>query len=98
MISFDNTKDWWEELDPIIIGGTPTCKFGYQFDYFIESTIKNFRNSIWTKNELGYISEKLKQNQFEFFRSNYFLCFNRQIQGKYHREDYFMTILNTTWY
>ena len=31
--------------------------------------------------------------KLEFFRSNYFLCFNRQIQGKYHRErlfyDYF---------
>ena len=92
--SFDKTKDWWEELDPIIIGATPSCTYGFQFDYFIESTIKTFEHAFYPeKNELGYISEKPKQNQLEFFRSNYFLCFNRQIQGKYHRErlfyDYF---------
>ncbi len=92
--SFDKTKDWWEELDPIIIGATPSCTYGFQFDYFVESTIKTFEHAFYPeKNELGYISEKPKQNQLEFFRSNYFLCFNRQIQGKYHRErlfyDYF---------
>lgn len=83
--SLEDTKDWWEELDPIIIGGTPTCKFGYQFDYFIESTIEALKHAFGHKNELGYVSEKLKQNQIEFFRSNYFLCFNRQILGKYAR-------------
>tara|TARA_Y100000768_G_C23914863_1_gene651845 strand:+ start:25 stop:1188 length:1164 start_codon:yes stop_codon:yes gene_type:complete len=83
--SIENAKHWWEELDPIIIGGTPTSKFGYQFDYFIESTIVALSNAFGHKNELGYVSEKLKQNQIEFFRSNYFLCFNRQLEGKYAR-------------
>ena len=83
--SLEGTKHWWEELDPIIIGGTPTSKFGYQFDYFIESTINYLDKAFGKKNECGYISEKLKQNQLEFFRSNYFLCFNRQIEGKYAR-------------
>ena len=83
--SLEATKHWWEELDPIIIGGTPTSKFGFQFDYFIESTIVALTHAFGHKNELGYISEKLKQNQIEFFRSNYFLCFNRQLLGKYAR-------------
>ena len=83
--SLEATKHWWEELDPIIIGGTPTSKFGYQFDYFIESTINYLDKAFGNKNECGYISEKLKQNQLEFFRSNYFLCFNRQLEGKYAR-------------
>ena len=95
--SFDKTKDWWEELDPIIIGGTPTCKFGYQFDYFIESTIKTYLDKKFypQKNELGYISEKLKQNQLEFLEVTIFYVLIDKYKVNIIENDYFMTILNT---
>ena len=57
--SLEGTKHWWEELDPIIIGGTPTSKFGYQFDYFIESTINYLDKAFGKKNVLNYLSKSM---------------------------------------
>jgi hypothetical protein len=59
----------------------------YCFNYFIEDSLL-YKNSFFTKNDLGYLSEEIDVNELDVFRNKKFLSFNKTID-KQHRYSLF---------
>ena len=62
----------------------------YAFDYFIEELTKHKDKEgelfgYGSKNDLGYVSQKIEERELDTFRNKKFLSFNRIISPKYHR-------------
>ena len=65
------------------------------FDFFIEEIIsfgEDMERELFgygSNNELGYVSEKIEENELDNFRNKKFLSFNRVLSTRYHRSKLF---------
>lgn len=78
-------KSLIDENKIIVFDSNTSLKNAYTFDFFLEESIES-RNGIFhgDNNELGYVSEEIKEGELNTFREKKFLSFNRGVD-KLHR-------------
>ena len=85
-------KDWTHWIDT---NNRLKDMGAHTFDYFIEEIInhQNVMGNLFNhgeKNELGYVSTDIDENDLDNFRNKKFLSFNRVLTPKYHRSKLFL--------